>query len=62
MELTQMQLYEVAGRVDPDDWVNLGIRLGFEFNHIKQMKEGCKGVIPLQYFLPLSLSLSLKRG
>ncbi|XP_041466372.1 uncharacterized protein LOC121416911 [Lytechinus variegatus] len=45
IELTQMQLYKVAEKVNPDDWLSLGIRLGFVYNEILVWKEEYKGDI-----------------
>ncbi|XP_030848936.1 uncharacterized protein LOC100890170 [Strongylocentrotus purpuratus] len=45
MELTQMQLYQVAEKVSPNDWVTLGVHLGFKFPEIEQWKEEHKGNI-----------------
>nr|XP_054757845.1 uncharacterized protein LOC129263955 [Lytechinus pictus] len=44
-ELTQMQLYKVAEQVNPDDWLSLGIRLGFVYSQILHWKEEYKGDI-----------------
>ena len=44
MELTQMQLYQVAEKVSPNDWVTLGVHLGFTYPEIEQWKEEHKGV------------------
>ncbi|XP_063957359.1 uncharacterized protein LOC129263955 isoform X3 [Lytechinus pictus] len=44
-KLTQMQLYKVAEQINPDDWLSLGIRLGFVYSQILHWKEEYKGDI-----------------
>ncbi|XP_030849645.1 uncharacterized protein LOC115927654 [Strongylocentrotus purpuratus] len=59
MELTQTQLYQLAEKVSPNDWVTLGVRLGFPYNKIEQWKEEHKGNIQNGIFNMLATWLGI---